>query len=282
MTPPVAQATPVALGTPVLAQAAPVAGVQTAFGQEVRSGCGPLRCIHITVMIFGIINLFVGLMSMVSDSWFGLIMGLAMGALGITAGSMMNAMTPCGCCSDPVPGTCQCCNPAGTKCIAGVNIANCVLHIVNIILIIIIVVAVGEGCDLTSDNRCGGRGLGEQLTIGCPFKSDDPRHKQIITEKDLSSNKGIDPHTAGSELVQLGALVHLHGAASTRYAASTPRSISSITTPASLGDGSEVRVIYGHGPCTNPPPTCLGAIPNPLLLSWNREALVSSKVESTR
>ena len=106
--------------------------------------------------------------------------------------------------------------------------------------------------------------FGEQLANGLPFKSDEPHHKQIMSDKDLSSNKGIDPHTAGGELVQLGALVHLHGAASTRYAASTPRSISSITTPASLGDGSEVRVIYGHAPCTYPaPPRASAPFPIP-------------------
>ena len=106
--------------------------------------------------------------------------------------------------------------------------------------------------------------FGEQLANGLPFRSDEPHRKQIMSDKDLSSNKGIDPHTAGSELVQLGALVHLHGAASTRYAASTPRSISSITTPASLGDGSEVRVIYGHAPCTYPaPPRASAPFPIP-------------------
>ena len=106
--------------------------------------------------------------------------------------------------------------------------------------------------------------FGEQLANGLPFKSDEPHHKQIMTDKDLSSNKGIDPHTAGSELVQLGALVHLHGAASARYAASTPRSISSITTPASLGDGSEVRVIYGHAPAPIlPPPRASAPFPIP-------------------
>ena len=108
----------------------------------------------------------------------------------------------------------------------------------------LIIVLLAEACTVAGASPSVNSG--EQLAIGLPFKSDEPHHKQIMTDKDLSSNKGIDPHTAGSELVQLGALVHLHGAASTRYAASTPRSISSITTPASLGDGSEVRVIYGH------------------------------------
>ena len=51
--------------------------------------------------------------------------------------------------------------------------------------------------------------FGEQLANGLPFRSDEPHHKQIMSDKDLSSNKGIDSHTAGSELVQLGALVHL-------------------------------------------------------------------------
>ena len=101
-------------------------------------------------------------------------------------------------------------------------------------------------CTIAGTSSSVSVNFGERLANGLPFKSDEPHHKQIMSDKDLSSNKGIDPHTAGSELVQLGALVHLHGAASARYAASTPRSISSITTPASLGDGSEVRVIYGH------------------------------------
>ena len=119
-------------------------------------------------------------------------------------------------------------------------------------------------CTIAGTSSSVSVNFGEQLANGLPFKSDEPHHKQIMSDKDLSSNKGIDPHTAGSELVQLGALVHLHGAASTRYAASTPRSISSITTPASLGDGSEVRVIYGHAPCTYPaPPRASAPFPIP-------------------
>ena len=160
MTPPVAQATPVALGAPVMAQPAPVGGAQPAF--EVRTGCGPLRCMHITVMVFGIINLVLGMLSIFSANWIGFFMGLAMGALGITAASLMN---PCRCCTqdhDPVPGTCECCNPAGTKCIAAVNIVNCVVHIVNIILINVLMAAIGEECDVTN-NQC--HGFGEAIFV---------------------------------------------------------------------------------------------------------------------
>ena len=162
MTPPVAQATPVALGAPVMAQPAPVGGAQPAF--EVRAGCGPLRGIHITVMVFGIINLVLGILSIFTANWIGLLMGLAMGALGITAASLMN---PCGCCTDPVPGTCECCNPAGTKCIAAVNIVNCVVHIVQMILIIVLMVMIGEACDVTSkDNQCLGFGRAIVAILG--------------------------------------------------------------------------------------------------------------------
>ena len=162
MTPPVAQATPVALGAPVMAQPAPVGGAQPAF--EVRTGCGPLRCMHITVMVFGIINLVLGILSIFTANWIGLLMGLAMGALGITAASLMN---PCGCCTDPVPGTCECCNPAGTKCIAAVNIVNCVVHIVQMILIIVLMVMIGEACDVTSkDNQCLGFGQAIVAVLG--------------------------------------------------------------------------------------------------------------------
>ena len=141
-----------------MAQPAPVGGAQPAF--EVRAGCGPLRGIHITVMVFGINNLVLGILSIFSANWIGFVMGLAMGALGITAASLMN---PCGCCTDPVPGTCECCNPAGTKCIAAVNIVNCVVHIVHMILIIVFMVAIGEACDVTGDNRC--LGLGQDIVI---------------------------------------------------------------------------------------------------------------------
>ena len=61
--------------------------------------------------------------------------------------------------------------------------------------------------------------------------------KQVITDKNPSSSKGIDPHAS-----QLNAL---DGAVSTKYAASKVDSISSTNSPASSDDGSEVRVIYG-------------------------------------
>ena len=38
------------------------------------------------------------------------------------------------------------------------SIANSVLHVVNMILIIVLMVLIGEGCDVTGDNRCGGFG----------------------------------------------------------------------------------------------------------------------------
>ena len=97
-----AQATavmPVAQATPALAQVVPAGGLQT--GLKVREGCGPFRCIHITVMIFGIINIILGILSIFSANWVGLFMNLAIGSLGIAAGAMAN---PCGCCSEPVPG----------------------------------------------------------------------------------------------------------------------------------------------------------------------------------
>ena len=122
---------------------------------------------HITVMVFGIINLVLGILSIFAANWIGFFMGLAMGALGITAASLMN---PCRCCTqdhDPVPGTCECCNPAGTKCIAAVNIVNCVVHIVQMILIIVLMVMIGEACDVTSnDNQCLGFGQAIVAVLG--------------------------------------------------------------------------------------------------------------------
>jgi hypothetical protein len=67
-------------------------------GQAKCEGCGPFRCTHITVMIFGIINIILGISSISEANWVGLFMNLAMGSLGIAAGAMAN---PCGCCSDP-------------------------------------------------------------------------------------------------------------------------------------------------------------------------------------
>ena len=64
-------------------------------------------------------------------------------------------------------------------------------------------------CTIAGTSSSVSVNFGEQLANGMPFKSDctdEPHHKQIMSDKDLSSNKGIDPHTAGSELVQLGAL----------------------------------------------------------------------------
>ena len=156
MTPPTAQAiavVPVAQATPALVQTAPAGGLQT--GLKVQEGCGPFRCIHITVMIFGIINVILGILSLFSENVVGLVMFLVMGSLGIAAGAMAN---PCGCCSDPVPGTCHCCNPAGTKCIAAVSITNSVFHVVIMIFIIVSMVVIGEGCDVTGNNRCLGIG----------------------------------------------------------------------------------------------------------------------------
>ena len=65
------------------------------------------------------------------------------------------------------------------------------------------------------------------------------------------------------------------------YDASTTSSISSFDNPASSGAESEVRAILGHAPLPPSPPSCPGAIQNPLLLSLNREALALSKVENT-
>merc|ERR1712216_872317 len=69
-------------------------------------------------------------------NWGGLAIGLIMGSLGIAGGSMMNA---CGCCTDPVYGTCDACSgdsgcSCGTKCVAIVHVVNIVVHIVCIIL----------------------------------------------------------------------------------------------------------------------------------------------------
>ena len=115
-----------------------------------------------------------------------------------------------------------------------------------IVLLVACILDVQAGLSLQSSSV----NFGEQLAIRWPFKSDDPHHKEIITNNDLSSNKGIDPHAG--ELVQLGALVHLDGTASTKYA--TPSLISSTTTPASSGDDSEVRVILACPFCVQPLP----------------------------
>ena len=113
-------------------------------------------------------------------------------------------------------------------------------------------------------------------TFDWPFKSDK---RLITTDKEPSSIKGIDLHAGDSELVQLGAL---EGTISTKYAASTTSSISSFDNPASSGAESEVRAILGHAPLPPSPPSCPGAIQNPLLLSLNREALALSKRSKAR
>ena len=128
-----------------------------------------------------------------------------------------------------------------------------------IVLLVACIVDVQAGLSLQSC-KSSSINFGKQLAMGWPFKSVDPHHKQIITDKDLISNKGIDSHAGDSELVQLdqlGALVHLDGTmhtASTKYSTSTPSLISSSTTPASSGDDSEVRVILACPFCVQPLP----------------------------
>ena len=73
---------------------------------------------------------------------------------------MMNA---CGCCSDPVYGTCDTCSgnsgcSCGTKCVAIVHVVNVVWHIGTIIWIIVFMVQIGDACNVTGESRCGGIG----------------------------------------------------------------------------------------------------------------------------
>ena len=156
--PPVAQATPVMGGAGPPAQAFPAGTVH-------KEGCGPVRCIHVTLLVFAVINTILAFVSILFGQYIALAFGLVMGALGIAGGSMMNA---CGCCSDPVYGTCEACSgdsgcSCGTKCIAIVHAVNSVVHIVQIILIILFMVAIGNACQVTGDSRCGGLG---QAVVG--------------------------------------------------------------------------------------------------------------------
>ena len=159
--PPVAQATPVMGGAGPPAQAFPA-------GTLHKEGCGPLRCIHVTVLVFGVINTILAFFSIFSANWGGLAIGLIMGSLGIAGGSMMNA---CGCCTDPVYGTCDACSgdsgcSCGTKCVAIVHVVNIVVHIVCIILLIVLMVQIGDICNVTGDSRCGGLGQAFVAILG--------------------------------------------------------------------------------------------------------------------
>jgi hypothetical protein len=86
-----------------------------------RDGCATLRCIHITLLIFGVFNLILAILNFLTSNIMGLIFGLLTGILGIVPGAMMNT---CGCCSDPgLPGT--------VKCISIMSIINSVLHVIE-------------------------------------------------------------------------------------------------------------------------------------------------------
>ena len=82
-------------------------------------GCGALRCIHDTLLIFGVINLIVGIICALTANIAGLVFGLLTGILGIVSGAMMN---PCGCCPDPG-------SPGTVKTISILSMVNIVLHL---------------------------------------------------------------------------------------------------------------------------------------------------------
>ena len=105
-----------------------------------------LRCLHITMIIFGCIQvsfilLSIALASGSSTGIFGLFL-VVTGILGIVAGAMIN---PCGFCSDPGPGT--------VKCIAIISYINSVLHAVVIVLLMIVLVMILMSSDDRDDDR---------------------------------------------------------------------------------------------------------------------------------
>ena len=102
------------LGQTGMAEAVPVAQPL-----QNRDGCGALRCIHSTLLIFGVINLIVGIICVLTANITGLVFGLLTGILGIVSGAMMS---PCGCCSDPG-------SPGTVKTISILSMVNIVLHL---------------------------------------------------------------------------------------------------------------------------------------------------------
>ena len=137
---------------PVGAQMVPVAQTVPVVVLANREGCAGLRCTHITITVFGFINLIVGILSIISGNLVAFILDLTMGILGIVAGLLMN---PCGCCTDPVSGSCA--GGKNTKCIAIISIVNSVIHLVVIILTILLMTAIGDACDI-GRGGCGGFG----------------------------------------------------------------------------------------------------------------------------
>ena len=88
------------------------------------------RCIHVTLMVFGIINVVRAILGIVTAP---IVLYVAMGILGITAGAMMN---PCGYCSDPHAGDCA--FGLNTKCIAIVSMVNSLFHLAVLIHTIVV------------------------------------------------------------------------------------------------------------------------------------------------
>jgi len=143
---------PVATAVPAGAQMVPVAQTVPVVVLANREGCAGLRCTHITITVFGFINLSVGILSILGGNLVGLILDLTIGILGIVPGLLMN---PCGCCTDPVSGSCAC--GKNTKCIAIISMVNSAIHLVVIILTIILMAEIGAACDIDSGG-CGGFG----------------------------------------------------------------------------------------------------------------------------
>jgi hypothetical protein len=154
-----------ATAAPAGVQMVPVAQTVPVVVLANREGCAGLRCTHITITVFGFINMIVGILSILSGDLAVLILNLAMGMLGIVAGLLMN---PCGCCTDPVSGSCAC--GKNTKCIAIISMINSVIHVVVIIVIILFMAMIGEACDIDYDydydyDGSGGCGGGAVVAI---------------------------------------------------------------------------------------------------------------------
>jgi len=155
MTAPVAQPIPAsAQAAPVTAQAVPALIVKT------NEGCNAARCTHITLMVFGSINIVWAILSILVADVIGLVVYLAMGILGVVAGSMMN---PCGCCGDPKGGGCACGH--NTKCISIMSIVNSLFHLAVLIWTIVLMAQIGDACDV-GQGGCGGLGALFIIALG--------------------------------------------------------------------------------------------------------------------
>ena len=116
-----------------------------------------LRCLHITLIVFGCIHVVVGIINLLDDNIVGLVFALTTGVLGIVAGAMVN---PCGCCSDPAGGT--------FKSAAILSVINSVIHAAEMGFTIWVIVEFIKLCKANQDpyGGCGALGVAPAVAVG--------------------------------------------------------------------------------------------------------------------